>query len=1012
MPIEPPRLDDLRYDAVVEDLVRRIPVYAPVWTDHNDSDPGITLIQLFAHLAEQIGYRLDRVPELAHLALLELLGIRLQPAGAAQTQLALLFADPAKASASVVPAGAVARAAQGDPPPVFTTDRDHDLVPADVRHVLSTRNPFLQDVLLLPDGTRETVTTFPDTPADDTPWLSVRWDGRSPKPADLPAQPVPLVGDATHDYVWLALGFNGAPDAGFRGVPVALRLQLDDTEQPTLAAHGPCEPAAIVGEVPDVVDWLHYWDAEQDAMLPVPGRIEDETDDLSRSGTVGFTVPEAIGPIPDDAWTPMQAASTVDALDAAAAFSAELGEALGDASVLEDVAAEIAKLFEAHFNTAIDDAWQAMPVPPPLVALLGDVQQDILDRIAATWSLPDLTDVRDHVVAEITDAIDTLTWQGDIQPLFDALRELFLAPIEALLDPMDFLDVFDALGRVGSVIAGIDLNASADQLHTATRDWVLGQLAGLGPITIPPPLGQALADSYAERAVGAVDHVFGSAPGGTHVAAIADHYRYAARDAIEEAAAHPPTTAVARLAETYADALEAANAALDAVASQITEFVDHPLPPRYRDETRIQGWLRLTVPAGWGTASPQLRHAGFNVVPATNAETAGRLVVGAGDGRPGLELRLPHQNILPGTLELGVQESADPAEPLVPWQEVDDLAAAGPLDRVFALDREAGELDFGTGSAGRIPPLVPSAGSIVAEGYRHGGGEAANVAVGAVTKLETPVPGVTGVVNIVAAAGGRDAETLDEAKLRARRDLATRHRAVTAADFEWIATQTPEVNVGRAVTLGLRRPIPTDTATGAPPAARCGPPLPDGPTGIEDGLVAHGVVSVVAVPDEAGPEPLPTASFLAAVCRWLDLHRLVTTELYVIPPQYVRLCDLRLTVQPAPGYSRVQLQERVTADLADHLHVLTGGDDGTGFPFASQLHVADLIARVARVEGVDRVEELRCGFTRTKSGAVPRQGELVLCPAAPDEHEAVVMGGEETVSFDAASVLLTTVAPT
>ena len=152
MPIEPPQLDDLRYDTVVEDLVRRIPVFAPTWTDHNDSDPGITLIQLFAHLAEQIGYRLDRVPELAHIALLDLLGIRLEPAGAARAELALLFGDPTRAAATVVAAGAVAKADNGEPPPVFTTDVDHDLVPADVRTVLSTRNPYLHDVLLLADG--------------------------------------------------------------------------------------------------------------------------------------------------------------------------------------------------------------------------------------------------------------------------------------------------------------------------------------------------------------------------------------------------------------------------------------------------------------------------------------------------------------------------------------------------------------------------------------------------------------------------------------------------------------------------------------------------------------------------------------------------------------------------------------------------------------------------------------------------------------------------------------------
>jgi len=74
MPITPPNLDDLRFDRIREDLVRRIPVYAPEWTDHNESDTGITLIELFAHLAEQVGYRLNQIPEKNHIELLKLLG--------------------------------------------------------------------------------------------------------------------------------------------------------------------------------------------------------------------------------------------------------------------------------------------------------------------------------------------------------------------------------------------------------------------------------------------------------------------------------------------------------------------------------------------------------------------------------------------------------------------------------------------------------------------------------------------------------------------------------------------------------------------------------------------------------------------------------------------------------------------------------------------------------------------------------------------------------------------------
>ena len=48
MAIQPPRLDDRAFDDLRAELIRRIPVHAPEWTDHNASDPGIALIELFS----------------------------------------------------------------------------------------------------------------------------------------------------------------------------------------------------------------------------------------------------------------------------------------------------------------------------------------------------------------------------------------------------------------------------------------------------------------------------------------------------------------------------------------------------------------------------------------------------------------------------------------------------------------------------------------------------------------------------------------------------------------------------------------------------------------------------------------------------------------------------------------------------------------------------------------------------------------------------------------------------
>src|SRR5437588_5469120 len=61
MPIRLPNLDDRTYADLVEEALAMIPVYAPEWTNHNASDPGIILVELLAYLTEMLVYRLNRV---------------------------------------------------------------------------------------------------------------------------------------------------------------------------------------------------------------------------------------------------------------------------------------------------------------------------------------------------------------------------------------------------------------------------------------------------------------------------------------------------------------------------------------------------------------------------------------------------------------------------------------------------------------------------------------------------------------------------------------------------------------------------------------------------------------------------------------------------------------------------------------------------------------------------------------------------------------------------------------
>jgi predicted phage baseplate assembly protein len=87
-------LDDRSFQDLVNEARLRLSQRCPEWTEHNVSDPGITLVELFAWLTESIIYRLNRVPEKLHVTLLDLLGIQIAPPVAATTRLRFRLAGP------------------------------------------------------------------------------------------------------------------------------------------------------------------------------------------------------------------------------------------------------------------------------------------------------------------------------------------------------------------------------------------------------------------------------------------------------------------------------------------------------------------------------------------------------------------------------------------------------------------------------------------------------------------------------------------------------------------------------------------------------------------------------------------------------------------------------------------------------------------------------------------------------------------------------------------------------
>ena len=125
MPLTAPVLDDRRYADIVRDAKSLIPRYTPEWTDHNPSDPGITLIELYAWMTDMLLYRVNQVPERNYVKFLQLLGVERCPAAPARAELTFTLARP-DLDHVIVPSGtrvAVSGGgAAGGAPIVFETD--------------------------------------------------------------------------------------------------------------------------------------------------------------------------------------------------------------------------------------------------------------------------------------------------------------------------------------------------------------------------------------------------------------------------------------------------------------------------------------------------------------------------------------------------------------------------------------------------------------------------------------------------------------------------------------------------------------------------------------------------------------------------------------------------------------------------------------------------------------------------------------------------------------------------
>ncbi|MFD7084602.1 putative baseplate assembly protein [Streptomyces sp. NPDC059918] len=138
MSVPIPDLDDRRFQDLVDDAKRMVMRHCPEWTDHNVSDPGVTLIETFAFMTDQLLYRVNQVPDRLYLTFLRMLGFGLEAPTAARVAVTFWLSAPATAPV-VLPRGTSAATRSGDglDPVVFSTLRELTMPAVRLEHLLT-----------------------------------------------------------------------------------------------------------------------------------------------------------------------------------------------------------------------------------------------------------------------------------------------------------------------------------------------------------------------------------------------------------------------------------------------------------------------------------------------------------------------------------------------------------------------------------------------------------------------------------------------------------------------------------------------------------------------------------------------------------------------------------------------------------------------------------------------------------------------------------------------------------
>lgn len=421
-------------------------------------------------------------------------------------------------------------------------------------------------------------------------------------------------------------------------------------------------------------------------------------------------------------------------------------------------------------------------------------------------------------------------------------------------------------------------------------------------------------------------------------------------------------------------------------------------------------WIRCvytrpgTYQAGY-TRSPRIvglsaRSIGGSVT-ASQSTLIRNEILGESDGNPGQTFQLQGVPVLPRREDEYILVTPLGGLPQI-WQEVNDFSTSGPEDLHYTLDSLTGKVQFGPlireptqlrekmawraseqgirgdqgsltlingrqGDRNAFQPMSASGiesmerqyGAVPPRGanlqivsYRTGGGLRGNVQAGTIQIVKSAVPYVAAVINHIPGRGGADSESLDEAVIRAPRMLRTRDRAVTIEDFETLTLEAGGGAVARTLCL------PPTHKSEAGTVRMLLVPKPD-TLSIERG---EGID-----PDLFTVSP----TLVNRVLTYLDDRRLLGVQVLCNQPDYMGV-SVQTEVALKPEYKNPSAQQQIIFSmqvaLYRFLNPLTGGPDGTGWPFGRPVYPSDIVTILQNIPGVLYLGSVQLFELRRRNG--------------------------------------------